>query len=46
MKMVIGVFRGFPGLGRVSAGIALLKELQHRGFEVAAISYYQAIEAT
>lgn len=45
MKMVIGVFRGFPGLGRVSAGIALLKELQHRGFEVAAISYYQGIEA-
>ena len=39
MKTVIGVFRGFPGLGRVSAGIALLKELQQRGFEDTAISY-------
>ena len=45
MKTVIGVFRGFPGLGRVSAGIALLRELQQRGFDVAAISYYQGIEA-
>lgn len=45
MKTIIGIFRGFPGLGRVSAGIALLKELQQRGFEVAAISYYQGIEA-
>lgn len=45
MKTVIGVFRGFPGLGRVSAGIALLKELQQQGFNVAAISYYQGVEA-
>ena len=45
MKTVIGVFRGFPGLGRVSAGIALLKDLQQRGIEVAAISYYQGTEA-
>lgn len=43
--MVIGVFRGFPGLGRVSAGIALLKEVQQKGVEVAAISYYQGTEA-
>ena len=45
MKTVIGIFRGFPGLGRVSSGIALLKELQQRGFEIGAISYYQGIEA-
>ncbi len=45
MKKVYGIFRGFPGLGRVSSGIALLKDFKKRGYEVAAISYYQGIEA-
>lgn len=45
MKIIYGIFRGFPGLGRVSAGIALLKEFQKMGYEVAAISYLQGNEA-
>lgn len=45
MKKVYGIFRGFPGLGRVSAGIALLKELEKQGYQVGAISYYQGITA-
>lgn len=45
MKKVYGIFRGFPGLGRVSAGIALLKEFQSRGYEIGAISYFQGTEA-
>ena len=45
MKKIYGIFRGFPGLGRVSAGIALLKQLQNKGCEVAAISYHQGTEA-
>ncbi len=45
---IYGIFRGFPGLGRVVSGIALLSELQSRGNEVKAYSYLQgrhAIEA-
>ena len=45
MKKVFGIFRGFPGLGRVSSGIALLKECQRIGCDIAAISYYQGTEA-
>lgn len=45
MKKIYGIFRGFPGLGRVSSGIALLKEFQDRGYEIAAISYFQGTEA-
>lgn len=45
MKKVFGIFRGFPGLGRVSPGIALLKELKKNGHEVVAISYLQGLDA-
>lgn len=45
MKKIYGIFRGFPGLGRVSSGIALLKEFQNLGYEIAAISYLQGTEA-
>lgn len=45
MKRIYGIFRGFPGLGRVSSGIALLKEFQKKGYEIAAISYFQGTEA-
>ncbi len=45
MKKIYGIFRGFPGLGRVSSGIAILKEFQKKGYEIAAISYFQGTEA-
>lgn len=45
MKKIYGVFRGFPGLGRVSSGIALLKEFQKLGYEIEAVSYFQGTEA-
>ncbi len=38
---VFGIFRGFPGLGRVVAGAGLLKTLAARGNEVKAYSYLQ-----
>ena len=45
MKKIYGILRGFPGLGRVSSGIALLKELEKQGYQVGAISYYQGVTA-
>lgn len=45
MKKIYGIFRGFPGLGRVSSGIALLKEAESLGYEIGAISYFQGKEA-
>lgn len=45
MKKIYGVFRGFPGLGRVSSGIALLQEFQNMEYEIAGISYLQGQEA-
>lgn len=42
MKKVLGIFRGFPGLGRVVAGISLLEEL-HKNYhcEIKCYSYLQ-----
>lgn len=45
MRKIYGIFRGFPGLGRVSAGIALLKDLEKQGYQIGAISYYQGSSA-
>lgn len=42
---IYGVLRGFPGLGRVSSGIALLKGLQKKGHSVKAVSYLQGYDA-
>lgn len=36
---VIGIFRGFPGLGRVVSGAGILKELQNSGHDVIAYTY-------
>ena len=45
MKKIYGIFRGFPGLGRVSSGISILKEFQNMGYDIAAISYLQGLDA-
>lgn len=42
---IYGVFRGFPGLGRVVAGISILSSLKENGHEVKAYSYLQGIQA-
>lgn len=42
MKKALGIFRGFPGLGRVVAGVALLEILREEyNFFVEAVSYLQ-----
>lgn len=38
---IFGIFRGFPGLGRVVSGIALLDELREKGHSIKAYSYLQ-----
>lgn len=38
---IFGVFRGFPGLGRVVSGVSLLNELRKKGYEVSGYSYMQ-----
>lgn len=39
---ILGIFRGFPGLGRVVAGVSLLEELRDRyGYRIKIISYLQ-----
>lgn len=39
---VLGIFRGFPGLGRVVAGVSILEELRDKhGCEIKIISYLQ-----
>lgn len=38
---IFGIFRGFPGLGRVVVGAGLLSMLKARGHEVKAYSYLQ-----
>lgn len=39
---VLGVFRGFPGLGRVVSGVSILEILKDEyGFDIKAISYLQ-----
>ena len=42
MKKVLGIFRGFPGLGRVVSGVSILETLRDEyGFIVEAFSYLQ-----
>lgn len=42
IKKALGIFRGFPGLGRVVAGVSLLESLRDNyGYDVRAISYLQ-----
>jgi len=42
MKKILGIFRGFPGLGRVVAGVSLLETLRDDyGCDVKFISYLQ-----
>lgn len=38
---IFGIFRGFPGLGRVVSGASLLNELRNKGYEVLGYSYMQ-----
>ncbi len=42
---IYGMFRGFPGLGRVVAGISVLSTLKEMGHEVKAFTYLQGINA-
>ena len=42
---VYGIFRGFPGLGRVISGISLMTELKKRGHEVKVYSYLQGVNS-
>ena len=42
MKKILGIFRGFPGLGRVIAGVSLLETLRDNyDCDVRVISYLQ-----
>ena len=42
MKKILGIFRGFPGLGRVVSGVSLLETLREQyGCEIKIISYLQ-----
>ena len=42
MKRILGIFRGFPGLGRVVAGVSLLETLRDNyDYDVRIISYLQ-----
>ena len=41
----LGIFRGFPGLGRVVSGVSILEALRDTyGFKVRAVSYLQGNE--
>lgn len=41
-KRILGIFRGFPGLGRVVAGVSLLETLRDKyDYEIKFISYLQ-----
>lgn len=40
---IYGIFRGFPGLGRVMSGLSILSELKSLGHEVKAYSYLQGV---
>lgn len=45
MRKILGIFRGFPGLGRIIAGVSLLETLKsHYGYDVRFISYLQGNE--
>ena len=42
MKKILGIFRGFPGLGRVVSGVSLLEILRDEyGYSIDIISYLQ-----
>lgn len=42
MKKILGIFRGFPGLGRVVSGVSLLETLRDEyGYCIDIISYLQ-----
>ena len=42
MKKILGIFRGFPGLGRVVSGISLLETLKEQyGYDIKIITYLQ-----
>lgn len=42
MKKILGIFRGFPGLGRVVSGVSLLETLKEQyGYEIKIVSYLQ-----
>lgn len=42
MKKALGIFRGFPGLGRVVAGVSIMETLRDRyGYDIRMISYLQ-----
>ena len=39
---ILGIFRGFPGLGRIVSGVSILETLRDKyGFKVKAVSYLQ-----
>ena len=40
MKKILGILRGFPGLGRVVSGVSILETLRDSyGYDVKIISY-------
>lgn len=41
---IAGIFRGFPGLGRVVSGTEILSSLKHQGAEVKLFTYMQGSE--
>ena len=41
---IIGVFRGFPGLGRVVSGVGLLNDLRKKGHDILGFSYMQGVD--
>ncbi len=41
---IAGIFRGFPGLGRVVSGSEILSSLKHQGAEVKLFTYMQGSE--
>lgn len=45
MRKVLGIFRGFPGLGRVVSGVSILETLRDEyGCIIEAFSYLQGKE--
>lgn len=41
---IVGIFRGFPGLGRVVSGVGLLNDLRKKGHDVLGFSYMQGVD--
>ena len=45
MKKILGIFRGFPGLGRVVAGVSVLETLKNDyNYQTKVITYLQGNE--